>query len=95
MQQDFLFLLKVHICEVDNSYYNTVLYSYCDKVDITRKSSHKIRKTFISNLIENGFNPKVITKLVGHEDYQTTLKSYCRSLKSQSELENSLDKCSL
>lgn len=74
---------------------NTVLYSYCDKVDITRKSSHKIRKTFISNLIENGFNPKVITKLVGHEDYQTTLKSYCRSLKSQSELENSLDKCSL
>lgn len=74
---------------------NTVLYSYCDKVNITKKSSHKIRKTFISNLIENGFNPEVITKMVGHEDYQTTLKSYCRSLKQRKQLENELNECCL
>lgn len=74
---------------------NTVLYSYCDKVNITKKSSHKIRKTFISNLIENGFNPEVITKMVGHEDYQTTLKSYCRSLKKRKQLENELNECCL
>lgn len=70
---------------------NTVLYAYCDKLDIVKKSSHKIRKTFISNLIEKGFNPSVIIKMVGHEDYQTTVKSYCRGLKTKKELDASLD----
>lgn len=39
-------------------------------------SPHDLRHTFAFNLIENDVNPKMVAKLMGHRDFQTTLKIY-------------------
>ena len=67
---------------------NDVLYTLCQKVDSYKKSSHKIRKTTISSMIDNGMNPTTIINLVGHKEYSTTLNSYCRERKNQEAIRN-------
>ncbi len=54
---------------------------YCAKAGIPYKSSHKIRKTFISTLIDNNVNINSIREMVGHQDAQTTYNSYCYNRK--------------
>ena len=51
--------------------------SFCKKLDIIRKSSHKTRKSYISSLIDGNVNLNSIREMVGHMDERTTLNSYC------------------
>lgn len=39
-------------------------------------SSHNLRHTYITRCVESGINPKVLMKLVGHKDIDTTLGIY-------------------
>jgi integrase/recombinase XerD len=39
-------------------------------------STHSMRRTFITNLFENGVDVKIVSKLVGHTNIQTTLNTY-------------------
>jgi integrase/recombinase XerD len=39
-------------------------------------STHSMRRTFITNLFEDGINVKIISKLVGHKNIQTTMNTY-------------------
>ena len=41
------------------------------------KSSHKVRKTYISALLDAHVNINTVRELVGHADERTTLKNYC------------------
>lgn len=50
---------------------------YCRENNIEPKSFHKIRKTYISSLIDQGVNINEIRKAVGHADERTTFSSYC------------------
>lgn len=52
------------------------IYKLCELCDISRFSSHKIRKTFASELHKNGVPSKVISDLMGHSDIRTTEKYY-------------------
>lgn len=68
---------------------------YCRNVGIPRKSLHKIRKTYISTLIDNeNININYIRTQVGHSDERTTYSNYCfnRTPKdlTQEEMEKSL-----
>lgn len=56
---------------------NCYLYRLCDEVNTNRKSSHKIRKTYISALYDGGLNINKIREIAGHEDERTTLNNYC------------------
>lgn len=49
----------------------------CENIDILVKTSHKIRKTYISKLIDSGLNIDEIRRMVGHADERTTFSSYC------------------
>lgn len=49
----------------------------CERAEIPYKSGHKIRKTYISSLIDSGLNIDEIRKLVGHSDEKTTYGNYC------------------
>lgn len=53
------------------------LYKYCKILNIKRKSSHKIRKTVISSLIDSGMNIDSVRKIAGHMDERTTYRCYC------------------
>lgn len=41
---------------------------YCKHLSITQKSTHKVRMTYISTLIDAGLNINLIRQQVGHED---------------------------
>ena len=68
--------------------YHAIQYAfshYCETLGLVHKSSHKARKTFISNLIEEGLNINTICQYVGHEDEKTTLNNYCFDRNSEDE----------
>lgn len=56
---------------------DTRLRKYCRYCNIPIKSMHKIRKTYISKLIDNDLNIDYIRSQTGHADERTTYKSYC------------------
>ncbi|GFI15999.1 tyrosine recombinase XerC [Lachnospiraceae bacterium] len=49
----------------------------CKKVNMDVKTSHKIRKTYISTLIDSGLNIDAIRRFAGHSDERTTYGNYC------------------
>ena len=55
------------------------LYRLCRDLGIFRRSPHKCRKTYISNLLNNGVDPDFVREQAGHKDIQTTLNSYVYS----------------
>lgn len=68
------------------------LYRRCEKINIAQKSSHKIRKTYISSLFDKGLNVDAIRELAGHEDERTSLNNYCFNRKNTAETEKLLEK---
>lgn len=49
----------------------------CVQNGIQVKTSHKIRKTYISSLIDEGINIDEIRRIAGHSDERTTYGNYC------------------
>ena len=67
------------------------LYQLCDEVNCDRKSSHKIRKTYVSSLFDTGMNINKIREIAGHEDERTSLHNYCFNRKSSADIEKILE----
>ncbi len=65
---------------------------YCRHIGISEKAMHKIRKTYISTLIDSGLNINEIRKLAGHEDERTTYGNYCFNRMTVSQTEALLEK---
>ena len=65
---------------------------YCRHANISSKSMHKIRKTYISSLLDVGININEIRKQVGHEDERTTLHNYCFNRSTDEQTEAALEK---
>lgn len=72
---DYLFLTKEGTL-ITESAVDSQLRNACDKVNILRRSMHKIRKTYASSLYQKGVQIPIITKLLGHADEATTMKYY-------------------
>jgi len=51
--------------------------AYCKKLDITVKSSHSARRTYISMMLDEAVNLNTVRQLAGHSDERTTLRNYC------------------
>lgn len=64
-------------------------------MNIGRKSSHKIRKTYISSLFDSGLNINKIREMAGHEDERTSLNNYCFDRKADKDTENILEELPL
>lgn len=87
---DFLFLDRrgrINVRAVDAR-----IRKYCRYMGIEKKSCHKVRKTYISTLIDGGVNINEIRKQVGHTDERTTYKNYCFNRLSSFETENALER---
>lgn len=72
---------------------NTCLYTYCNKVNIIKKSSHKIRRSVISSLLDNIANKKAVQSFAGHEELETTLNSYYKDITEDDELLLGMSAC--
>lgn len=58
------------------------LYQLCDKLEIKRKSPHKLRKTYLSILLDNGVDKRLIKDVAGHTEIATSERNYHRNRKS-------------
>ncbi len=86
---DYLFLNdsgRIHAKNVDYR-----IRKYCRHIGISEKALHKIRKTYISTLIDSGLNINEIRKLAGHEDERTTYNNYCFNRMTDTQTENLLE----
>lgn len=63
----------------------------CKAVGMPQKSMHKIRKTFISTLIDGGVNINEVRKQVGHADERTTYGNYCFNRFTEEETCNQIE----
>lgn len=60
---------------------NDCLRYYCNKIMIAPKSSHKQRKTVLSNLFMQGFDLEEVMQIAGHRQKETCLKYYIFSMR--------------
>lgn len=73
----FIFLNMRNGKRITTDAVSTYLQNLCIKAGITNKSSHKIRKTYISSLFDHNINIDTIRRMAGHESEKTTLQNYC------------------
>lgn len=55
---------------------NDYLERYCKSVGIPYRSSHKLRKTALSSMVNSGISLNAVKSFAGHVDEETTLKYY-------------------
>lgn len=72
---------------------NTRLYKYCEKINISKKSSHKIRRSVISALLDNVKNKDSVRQFAGHKNIQTTFNSYYKDISSNTEFYGEMCAC--
>ena len=68
------------------------LYRLCDEIGIQRRSPHKGRKTYISTLLNDGFDADFVREQVGHRELRTTLNCYTYSTTRKEEQVKKLQK---
>ena len=69
------------------------LYRYCEACGIPKKSAHKIRKTYISRLINDcRIDLDTICRVAGHTDLKTTLGAYTFGLEQKEVIHDSFEK---
>lgn len=63
----------------------------CEAIGIITKTLHKIRKTYISSLIDSGLNIDEVRRQAGHADERTTYGNYCFNRFTSSETESIIE----
>jgi integrase len=77
---DFLFMDKEK--RIRENTYNKRLNIICDKLSLAHHTTHKIRKTYGTTLLDNDVNDSFVAEQMGHTDVSTTRKLYYYSNKS-------------
>lgn len=57
-------------------YYRKLYYKTLDDAGIKRYSYHALRHTFATNCVNLGFNPKILSEILGHSDVSITFNTY-------------------
>lgn len=63
----------------------------CKNIGIPVKTMHKIRKTYISDLIDSGLNIDEVRRQAGHSDERTTYGNYCFNRKTDNQTESIIE----
>lgn len=77
------YLFMKHGKRIRASALNERIITACKKLGITRRSSHKIRKTYGTLLVDSNVDDSLIIRQMGHTDIKTTKEFYYFSNKSK------------
>lgn len=70
------FLFEKNGKRINSTRFNYHLYKACDNLGIPHRSTHKIRKTYASMLIDSNVEESIIKSQLGHKDISTTRNYY-------------------
>lgn len=70
------YLFMDHGKRIKSQSFHRQITRVCDELNIPRRSTHKIRKTYGTTLFNNNVDESLITKQMGHSDISTTRKYY-------------------
>ena len=87
--EDFLFVYRGK--RMTHYAIQSMLIKCCKKVGISNKTMHKIRKTYISDLIDGGVSLDEVRRQAGHADEKTTLACYHFNRKTSAQTENQIE----
>ena len=91
---EWIFLKRDHKTPVTTNTIRTRIRCLCQEVGIPIRSSHKIRKTYGSILMDNNLDSKLIMSQMGHADINVTENFYHRDrrrIDQKSRIINSID----
>lgn len=88
---NYIFIKSRHKTRSTSRVVSKYIEDLCISIGINVKSNHKIRKTYISSLFDQGLNIDTIRGQAGHEDERTSLRNYCFDQKDRSVIENQLE----
>ncbi len=71
---------------------NEYLQRYCERVDIPYRSSHKLRKTALSSMVNAGVSLNTVRSFAGHVDEKTTLRYYTFDRESEAVRNEQMEK---
>lgn len=77
------YLFEENRQRIKGNAFNRKLERVCNLLQINKKSTHKIRRTYGTTLIDNDVNDALIAEVMGHTDINTTKKYYYYSNKSE------------
>lgn len=77
---------------INSTRFNYHLYKACREVGIPERSTHKIRKTYASKLIDADVEEAIIRAQMGHTDIKTTKDYYYYSTQDQKYKESQISK---
>lgn len=77
---EFLFMDKGK--RIRENTYNKRLNLICEKLNLAHRTTHKIRKTYGTTLLDSDVNDSFVAEQMGHSDVTTTRKLYYYSNKS-------------
>lgn len=63
----------------------------CNDIGIPEKRMHKVRKTYVSALIDGGLNINTVREMAGHADERTTYGNYCFNRRTSIETEEMIE----
>ena len=86
------YLFEVNGKRILTNSYNDGIGRMCKELKITRKSMHKIRRTYGTTLLDGNVDESIIMEQMGHSDIATTRKFYYFSNKNQSTKEAQISK---
>ena len=72
---------------------NDRLYGYCEKANVIKKSTHKIRRCVVSTLLDNVKNKDSVRMFAGHENIQTTFNAYYKDISSDEDFFKEMCAC--
>lgn len=77
---DYIFMFSGH--RLTTAAVRSKMYRICDKAGVGRKSPHKLRKTYLSIMLDEKLDKRLITDQVGHTDIRTSEAYYHKNRKT-------------
>ena len=78
---EYLFMNKGK--RIRENTFNKRLAKVCEELKLNHRTTHKIRKTYGTTLLDNNVNDSFVSEQMGHTDVATTRKLYYYSNKSE------------
>lgn len=86
------YLFSINGKHIWKNTFNDVIYNACKKCNLLKRSTHKIRKTYGTKLLDNNTDESLVMSQMGHADINVTRKYYYYGNKNEQSNREQIEK---